>query len=90
MSNIIATPLNKLTRSARNVRQSGGDSTDPVYAVFKLELAGGGALPDGRPNVTAKLTCFVPRVLEVNTRNGMSPLAWSRRINQCGPHPNRF
>ena len=90
MSNIIATPLNKLTRSARNVRQSGGDSTDPVYAVFKLELAAGGALPDGRPNASRrKLTCFVPRVLEVNTRNGIS-LAWSRRMNQCGPHPNRF
>ena len=54
MSNIIATPLNKLTRSARNVRQSGGDSTDPVYAVFKLELAGGGALPDGRPNASRR------------------------------------
>jgi hypothetical protein len=50
MSNIIAIPLNKLTRSARNVRKSGGDSIDPVYAVFKLELAAGEALPDGRPN----------------------------------------
>jgi hypothetical protein len=37
-----------------------------------------------------ELTFFVPRVLEVNTRNGISPLAWSRRMNQCGPHPNRF
>jgi hypothetical protein len=28
MSNIIAVPLNKLTRSARNVRKSGGESID--------------------------------------------------------------
>jgi ParB family transcriptional regulator, chromosome partitioning protein len=28
MSNIIAIPLSKLTRSARNVRKSGGDSID--------------------------------------------------------------
>ena len=30
MSNIIAVPLNKLTRSARNVRKSGGDSIDDL------------------------------------------------------------
>ena len=30
MSNIIAIPLNKLTRSARNVRKSGGDSIDDL------------------------------------------------------------
>ena len=30
MSNIIAIPLNKLTRSARNVRKSGGDSIDEL------------------------------------------------------------
>ena len=28
MSNIISIPLNKLIRSARNVRKSGGDSID--------------------------------------------------------------
>ena len=28
MSNIISIPLNKLIRSARNVRKSGGESTD--------------------------------------------------------------
>jgi ParB family transcriptional regulator, chromosome partitioning protein len=30
MSNIIAIPLNKLTRSARNVRKSGGESIDDL------------------------------------------------------------
>jgi ParB-like chromosome segregation protein Spo0J len=30
MSNIIAVPLNKLTRSARNVRKSGGESIDDL------------------------------------------------------------
>ena len=30
MSNIISIPLNKLTRSARNVRKSGGDSIDDL------------------------------------------------------------
>jgi ParB family transcriptional regulator, chromosome partitioning protein len=30
MSNIIAIPLNKLTRSACNVRKSGGDSIDDL------------------------------------------------------------
>ena len=30
MPNIIAIPLNKLTRSARNVRKSGGDSIDDL------------------------------------------------------------
>jgi ParB family transcriptional regulator, chromosome partitioning protein len=30
MSNIIAVPLNKLTRSSRNVRKSGGDSIDDL------------------------------------------------------------
>jgi hypothetical protein len=30
MSNIIAVPLNKLTRSARNVRKSGSDSIDDL------------------------------------------------------------
>ena len=32
MSNIIAVPLNKLTRSARNVRKSGGESIDDLAA----------------------------------------------------------
>jgi hypothetical protein len=32
MSNIIAVPLNKLTRSARNVRKSGGESIDELVA----------------------------------------------------------
>jgi hypothetical protein len=30
MSNIISVPLNKLTRSARNVRKSGGESIDDL------------------------------------------------------------
>jgi len=30
MSNIIAVPLNKLARSARNVRKSGGESIDDL------------------------------------------------------------
>ena len=36
MSNIIAIPLNKLTRSARNVRKSGGDSIDDLATSILL------------------------------------------------------
>jgi hypothetical protein len=38
MSNIIAIPLNKLTRSARNVRKSGGDSIDDLATWGSLLL----------------------------------------------------
>jgi len=33
MPNIIAIPLNKLTRSARNVRKSGGESIEEVERI---------------------------------------------------------
>jgi hypothetical protein len=36
MSNIIAVPLNKLTRSARNVRKSGGESIDDLASSILL------------------------------------------------------
>jgi hypothetical protein len=36
MSNLIAVPLNKLTRSARNVRKSGGEPIDGLAASIRV------------------------------------------------------
>jgi hypothetical protein len=40
MSNIISIPLNKLIRSARNVRKSGGESIDGLGGTLEIHQTG--------------------------------------------------